>query len=263
MENTSNRKNIIYLLAILLLAACASKKKVVPPPVVVQKIDTAIHNPTASDLLDFTLKPWTYFSSKIDVDFQQENGKKISPNVSIRMYKDSLIWLSAGMAGFEGFRILINNDSVIMLNKLERKYYIYKTKEFKGLTDVALTVSQIQNIILAKPIFALKLYKILTQNETQLDIQYAQKKFNTNHSYKKSSYTIDSSQIVDNINPNFARIKYTEYSVIGVHNFPVKTNIESKLNNKLNTIDLKYSDVDFETILSFPIVIPSSYEKAN
>ena len=112
---------------VILLASCAGKKnKTSGPPVVKLNIDSSIHNPTATDILSFTLKPWTYFSSKVDLEFRQNDGKKINANGSIRMYKDSLIWISAGMFGIEGFRILINKDSVIILNKLEKKQSEFK-----------------------------------------------------------------------------------------------------------------------------------------
>jgi hypothetical protein len=264
MVNMMNSRIIGIICAIIFLASCASKKnKSITPPVVINKIDTAIHNPTASDILSFTIKPWTFFSSKIDFEFRQADGKKINANGSIRMYKDSLIWISAGMFGLEGFRILINKDSVLILNKLEKKYNIYKTSEFKGLSDVTLTVTQIQNIIIANPIYALKLYSISSQNDGQISIEYPQKKYNTLHSYKKQSYTIDSSYLMDNLNPNYAKIVYSEYSVFNNHNFPTFTFIQSKFNNKNTELELKYSDIDFETVLSFPCQIPSSYEKAN
>ena len=259
-----NNKTIGIFLMLILLASCAGKKnKTSGPPVVKLNIDSSIHNPTATDILSFTLKPWTYFSSKVDLEFRQNDGKKINANGSIRMYKDSLIWISAGMFGIEGFRILINKDSVIILNKLEKKYFIYKTSEFKGLSDVALTVSQIQNIITANPIYALNLYQITMQNDAQISIQYPQKKYNTSHAYNKRSYTIDSSNLVDNLKPNNAKISYSEYAVFNAHNFPVFTYIQSKFNGKNIELELKYSDIDFETLLSFPCQIPSSYEKAN
>jgi hypothetical protein len=264
MVNILNNKKIGILFIIIFLASCASKKnKITAPPVVKLDIDSAIHNPTASDILSFTLKPWTYFSSKVDFDFRQADGKKISANGSIRMYKDSLIWISAGMFGIEGYRILINNDSVIILNKLEKKYSIYKTSEFKGLSDIALTVSQIQNIIIANPIYALKLYQIALQNDAQISIRYPQPKYNTSHAFNKQSYTIDSSNLDDNLNPNYAKITYSEYAVFNTHNFPVFTFIQSKFNNKNIELELKYSDIDFETLLNFPCQIPSSYEKTN
>ena len=79
----------------------------------------------------------------------------------------------------------------------------------------------------------------------------------------KQSYTIDSSNLKDNLNPNFAKITYSEYAVFNNHNFPTSTFIQSKFNNKSTELELKYSDIDFETTLSFPCQIPSSYEKAN
>lgn len=264
MVSILNHKFLIVLCTTLFIISCGSRKNKVPtPPVVKTSNDTAILNPTAFDILSFTIKPWTYFSSKIDIEFREIDGKKLNPNASIRMYKDSLIWISAGMFGIEGMRILINKDSVVILNKLEKKYNVYKTSEFKGLSDISLSVIQLQNIILAKPIYALKLYEIVLQSENQISIKYPQIKYNTFHQYKREFFTIDSSNITDNLKPNFAKIAYSEYGVFNSHNFPTFAFIQSKFNNKTFELELKYSDIDFETALTFPLTIPSSYEKAN
>ncbi len=45
-------------------------------------------------------------------------------NVSIRMQKDSLIWLSISKLGIEGARVLIARDSVRILDKINRQYAV-------------------------------------------------------------------------------------------------------------------------------------------
>lgn len=251
----------IVLVCIVVFSSCKNRKNKnaqKPGAVVFEQDSTVI--PSASNILDVTLKNWTYFSAKIDVEFR-ENDNKLKPNATIRMYKDSLIWISAGMFGIEGVRILINNDSVVMINKIEKTYTIYKNNAFKGISDIPLDVVQIQNLILGKPIYALELYSILLNNSNSLNINYNQKKFNTFHHYKREYLTIDSTTIRDNITPNYAIANYSNYTVVSSHNFPAKTFIKASNGSKIYEIDLQYSDIDFETALTFPLTIPSSYEK--
>lgn len=45
-------------------------------------------------------------------------------NASIRLRKDSLIWMSLGMFGFEGARVLISPDSFRLVNKMTSEHMV-------------------------------------------------------------------------------------------------------------------------------------------
>ena len=48
---------------------------------------------------------YSTFNAKVDVDYLDAEGKKYNVNAHIRMYKDSVIWLSiTGPVGMEGLR---------------------------------------------------------------------------------------------------------------------------------------------------------------
>lgn len=49
----------------------------------------------------------------MDVDCDDPDGKKMDVNAQIRMYKDSIIWVSiTAILGIEGLRAYITTDSV-------------------------------------------------------------------------------------------------------------------------------------------------------
>jgi hypothetical protein len=256
---------IIFILSALLLfgaSACKNRKnRVVQPDIVNPVKDSAVKVVTAEDLLGFTLKDWQYFSSKIDVEYRNGEDKK-NFNVNIRMLKDSLVWISAGLFGIEGVRVLINKDSMVVLNKIDKKYMVYKNEAISGLSDVPLTVGQIQNLIIAKPVYALKLYSIIANNDASVLIQYNQEKFATSHRYGKLFYTIDTTSVNDLTTRNYAMARYADYSVVNGHNFPLSAYITASNGSKLIQLDMKFEDTDFGTVVTFPFIIPSSYEKA-
>src|SRR5882724_2312610 len=56
---------------------------------------------------------YTTFSAKVDVDYVGGDGKKESANANLRMYKDSVIWISVtGLFNIEGLRAYITKDSI-------------------------------------------------------------------------------------------------------------------------------------------------------
>jgi hypothetical protein len=244
------------------MAACKSRKnKVVTPDVVTPAADSATRTASAEEMLGFTLKDWQYFSSKIDVDYTNGDDRK-SINVNIRMLKDSLVWISAGLFGMEGVRVLINKDSMVVLNKLEKKYMVFRNEAIAGFSDVPLTVGQIQNLLIGRPVYALRLYEIAMNTGSRLSIQLTQEKFITSHSYVKQFYTIDTTAINDRTTRNYAIANYRDYSVVNGHNFPLSNTVTASNGDKLIKLEMKFQDTDFETALTFPFTIPSSYEKA-
>jgi len=252
-------KIAVLILLTLTFTACRSKKTVTaaPSPVVLKQDTAAIA--TAESMLSSTLNQWTYFSSKVELDFTQ-NGNTTKASAHIRMYKDSLIWISAGMFGVEGYRILINKDSMVILNKLGRSYQVLSNKSLAGLSDAPLSVSQIQNLLLGKPVFALKFYQLIFGKDSALSITYPQDKFVTSHYYKKTFYTVDSTAIKDKANSRFVA-KYNDYSLVDGINFPIKNEISAKSTNNDVVLKLEHSEADFTTTLTFPFTIPASYEK--
>jgi hypothetical protein len=245
----------------ILITACKSRKNKVVTPVVVKPVgDSTIKTASAEDILSFTLKDWQYFSSKIDVDYTNGDESK-AVTVNIRMLRDSLVWISAGLFGIEGARVLINKDSMVVLNRIEKKYMVFKNEAVAGFSDVPLTVCQIQNLLIGRPVYALKLYDIAMNTDAGLSIQYTQEKFITSHRYIKQYYTIDTTSIRDRTTRNYAIANYRDYSVINGHNFPLSNTVTASNADKLIKLEMKFQDTDFETAVTFPFTIPSSYEK--
>lgn len=75
-------------------------------------------------------------------------GNKQGANLAVRVRRDSIIWISGGLAGFEGVRAVLTRDSVRVVNRLEKTYfsggYDYLTK----LLNVPVSFAQMQTLLL-------------------------------------------------------------------------------------------------------------------
>ncbi|MDP2174893.1 MAG: DUF4292 domain-containing protein [Bacteroidota bacterium] len=255
--------NRLVILSILVLSTMATscksrKKKNIPPPVVTQSIDSTQMISKAVSLLLPTLFDWKYFSSKMSISYQNGSDKK-SFDANVRMYKDSLIWLSASMFGIEGGRVLINPDSAVLMNKLERNYMVYKKDMAKGFIDVPLDVKQLQNLLLARPIFELNNYRLMDLPPTT--IEFLQKQLNTSHHYNDNPLFIVLTKIQELKNNTNVQANYSNYLDINGRQFAQKLEINSKNNESTINIIIEFRNPDFQTELTFPLTIPSSYEK--
>ncbi|MDI1233355.1 MAG: DUF4292 domain-containing protein [bacterium] len=250
------------LLALLILFSCKSRKKFAAPNTVVKSKDSLIINNVnlAENLIQPTLKSWTYFSAKADLEYTS-NGNSQGVGSNIRMYKDSLIWISVNVFGIEGARILINKDSMVLLDKLHKCYTVFNKNYIENLLGSPLSVSQLQNLIVAEPIYALMLYKIIKNTESELLILNTQPKVTVGHTYKKEFYTIDSTSIDDLTAPHYARVKYSNFANVDNHNFPLKNLIIAYNGQNKITITMDFDNPNFSEIVTFPFNIPTSYEK--
>lgn len=90
-----------------------------------------------------------YLSAKGKITYQNNNSKS-KANIYIRMQKDSLIWLSARLIGVEGFRILVREDSVFMLDRQQKNYYAYSYDELSAQLHFQINYKMIQAILIAE-----------------------------------------------------------------------------------------------------------------
>ena len=257
------RKIIFYLsLLLLFISSCKARKNknTALEKQVISDTATKTKEMSASDWLKNSIKPWKYFSSKMDIEQNVLQGfSKLGGN--IRMYKDSLVWISVNMIGIEGARVLINKDSMVLMDKFAKTYTVYKKEMIQDLLGAPLNVSQIQNLIIAKPIYALELYSILNQDASRLDIQALQPLVYFNHYVKKDYLTIDSTYIKDRTNRHYAMVEYKNYEVINGHNFPKIFQLKAYDGKKIVDVKLEFESPDFVTETTFPFNIPSSYER--
>lgn len=255
--------SIGFVFFVASFTACKSKKKLAAPKempkdtAVIVKTDTK----AAEKLLSNTLTNWQYFSAKADVDF--DNGSmSIKVDANIRMLKDSLVWINVSKMGFQAARILINKDSLVVMFIIEKKYDVYYTKDIEKLLGVELSVGQIQNLLLAKPLFALQLFDLITNTETEIEIKdNSHDKFTLNHHYQKQFLTIDKTRLDDRTAPHYAQVLYNSFSSVNNHNFPYKLDMETYNGKSKTNINIIFEKPDFEAIVTFPFSIPPSYER--
>jgi hypothetical protein len=103
-----------------------------------------------SNHIDFT----SFSANKIDVDYQDAEGKKYSVTAHVRMYKDSVIWVSiTAILGIEGLRVLITADSVKILDKQNKTYIARSVSYLQEVTDLPLDLHSLQDLLLGNPVF--------------------------------------------------------------------------------------------------------------
>jgi hypothetical protein len=93
-----------------------------------------------------------WFEGRAKVDY---SGEYLSMGVSatIRMKKDSVLWLSVKKLGFEAVRVLITTDSVYVLDRINNQYGVQSFDWVEKQFSIPASLHTLQMIFLGNPIF--------------------------------------------------------------------------------------------------------------
>ena len=120
---------VIAFVAFLLLAtSCASRKKTVQPP-----------------------QPQTFEWMTANLSIQAEGNGMTFDDLSgqLRMRKDSLIWLNVtATMGVEALRAKVSNDSIWILNRLEKTYLAEPLDTVSAQLGIPLSLPLVQTLLL-------------------------------------------------------------------------------------------------------------------
>ena len=201
------------------------------------------------------------FSAKVNVDYQASDGKKYDVNANIRMYKDSVIWISiTAIFGIEGLRAYITKDSVKILNMQDKVYTARSVSYLQEVTALPLDLTSLQDVLIGNPVFVdsnIISYSRGDDNISLLSIGTFFKNLLT----LNSAYQIENSKL-DDADVNRSRtcnLSYSEYETKKGVPFSTRRRITVAEKSKLD-IKLDFKSYDFNETLSFPFTVRKNYK---
>ncbi len=205
---------------------------------------------------------FTTFAAKIDVDYEDADGKKYNVNAHLRMYKDSIIWISiTGPLGIEGLRAYITWDSVKLLDKQNKTYIARSVSYLQDVTELPLDLHTLQELLIGNPVFLDS--NLVSYSRTQDAISIL-----SNGLFFKDLYTFDAvskiprSAKLDDLGEQKNRtcyLTYDDYKDKKGVNFAEKRGINVAEKKRLD-IKLNFKQYDFNETLSFPFSVPKNYK---
>jgi len=263
-------KIIFILLAIITLASCRSTKKIqtaiekkdTVETVTTPKIDTTQLINNALLTLKNNRIDYKTFSAKVDVDYRGGDDKHYDVNANLRMYKDSLIWISVNAVfGIEAMRLLINKDSVFLLDKLNKTYLTRSIDYLQEVSGLPLTLSNLQDILAGNPVFIDSVVSYSNDNST-ISLLSIGKTFKNLVTINGEKNVLVHSKLddLDITRSRTADLNYDDYENKKGKSFSSKRRITVAEKNKLD-ISLNFKQYEFNDDLSFPFSIPKNYKQ--
>ncbi len=268
----------IFLTSIILLAAsCRSTRKIqtaiskrdtVAVPVVTTepkqaKEDSSAMISQALTLMQNSKINFTTFSAKINVDYSGADGKKYDVNATLRMYKDSAIWIAiTAIFGIEGLRAYITKDSVKLLNRQDKTYTARSVAYLQEVSKLPLDLSTLQQLLIGNPVFIDSNIISYSKTGNTVSLISLGDWFKNLVTLNASSGRVEHSKLDDTElgRSRTCDLSYDDYENKKGVNFSTKRRITVAEKSKLD-LKLDFKQYDFNETLSFPFSIPKNYKR--
>ena len=263
---------IMLIFSAFITSACSVSKRTIKAPLKEQGADYLFENLKSHEL------KYDFVSARFSATFSQ-NKNNTSFSGQIRIQRDSAIWISISpIMGIEMVRVLITNDSVKYVNRIDKSYFTGNFDYINTLVNSTLDYDMLQSFLTGNDFsfyenssFRAGIdnheYKLITTNRRKLkkharhneDISIPLQNIWLNPETFKISKVL-----IRELSPNGRKLEGVyEYSMNQGQLMPVKVRFELETIDHKNTIEMDYSKISLSTDLSFPFTIPDKYTRVS
>jgi len=264
---------IILLLAVTLTAvtSCNPSRKAIKAPIKEEGADYLFNK-----LKEHELK-YEWFSAKFSAEYEN-NGTSYSFSGQIRIRKDSLIWMTlTPMLGIEAVRIMITQDSLKMINKLNDTYFVGDYNYLNRYLNTNIDYDILQAFLIGNDLQSYENSKFratVDKGEYKLSTSERQKlkKFVRNSDENLKIYIQNIWLDAQTFKITFADVKeirrenikleaeYLQFEDVQGQLFPRNVEFNIRAGNNIR-VKAGFSKIIIDSPLQFPFKIPSNYKQ--
>jgi outer membrane lipoprotein-sorting protein len=263
--------NLVFIIMFFLfIASCSTYRKTIKEPMKAHGTEYLLEQMKAKEISA------GYFTARFSAELTK-NKEKISFNGQIRIKKDSIIWLTLSPAlGIEMGRLLITNDSIKWMNRLETNFLLATTEHLAGMVHPLLEFDLLQALIFGND---LTLY-----DNTQFKSNIDNREYKLSVSHRRrlkrqlkedtvpdvipmqsiwldpETFRITKVSIRD-LQDRDAKIdvSYQRFVVMGSTSFASRQQYDIQGGGNKLSLDISFSRTDTPETSSFPFTIPEKY----
>ncbi|MFO8054543.1 MAG: DUF4292 domain-containing protein [Bacteroidales bacterium] len=262
---------ILFILAGLAMStySCKSWKKTreAPETVEMKKLKELVEISSGKGI------DYEFMSAKLSGNARL-NGNSFRFTATLRMQKDSVIWISVSPGfGFEIARLLITPDSIKMVNRIEQSYIREEYSKIYGLLGIEVPFSGFQNLFTGNMPDISPDYSWETDTIDNVHIIRQKSREHSDKPYQKpviQEYRIDPQNYmlrkirIEQLSPTYRLLtfEYSDFHPLESQLYP-KT-IEGKLHDQSrNQFNFTYKSLSLKKDQNFPFHINAKYKKVS
>jgi hypothetical protein len=211
---------------------------------------------------------FAFLTMRSKLSFKSPQQAIDNANVSIRMQKDSLIWLSVSKLGIEGARVLIARDSVRILDKINRQYAVADYGTISRQFRFPLSFELLQALLVGNLPLPSQPAQVVRQEADTLLLRQ------TNNGSQLDNYIGEQNRklakLVVAVQPgsNTLRLDYQDFTALNTVLFPYASQLLLNYKNAetgqpaQTEVTIRHSKVEqVSENPGFPFSVPASYQR--
>jgi len=261
---------VIAFAGLLLVSSCQTHRSIIKKPIKDEGADYLFSKLKERELQFNTL------SARFSADYKN-GSQKYSFSGQIRVQKDTLIWLSLSVMGLEGMRLMISQDSIMYINRLNDTYLIGDWYDLNKFLNTNIDYNILQSFLIGNDISFYedgKFRASIDKNEYKLTVSTRQKQkkyirrkdeennvFIQNIWLDPNTFKITRADVKEVRNTNIKLdATYSSFETIGTQLFPREMIYLITADNRI-LVDVTFSRINIDELLKFPFTIPSKFTR--
>lgn len=222
----------------------------------------------SEDLSNFKVEEleFDYFDARSKIRYT-EGDKQVNGNARIRIRKDSVIWFSVSPSvGLEVTRALITPDTIWILNRMDKEFYIFNYKEISRYFNFDIDFQLIQSIVLGNLPKPLTATSRVAKDTKYFMVKQDDERYNIESYINLDSRKVETVMINEVPTNNKLMLNYTEFSAlqefIFAYNCLVNLTYKTNSGPLVTSVNLHYNKAEIsDKPLKFPFNVPNKYEE--
>lgn len=202
-----------------------------------------------------------WFSGKAKIKYN-DGKQSLSVFSSIRIKKDSLIWLNAKVFGIEAARVLIEPDSVHVLDRMGKRYIARDIWWLQDEFGLPVNFNGLQALLLGNPVFFQSDFES-EKDSVNYSLSGSNEKYTTEYSVNGQTFKLDKMLLSKPKEKQVAHFDFSNYMSLSdnqLFSFSRNINLNSPdVGNIVVKID--FSSVDISTEVSMPFSVSEQYRR--
>ncbi|MEZ4902352.1 MAG: DUF4292 domain-containing protein [Spirosomataceae bacterium] len=271
------------LFLIILFAAChRQRQKSGIKPVkdsLIVNIDTLASIPQRDSITSISTEPeeikikvedvdFEYLTAKSKISFKSKEQDIDNANVSIRMKKDSVLWLQVVVGPIEVMRGLITRDSIRIVDRYNKAYYLYDFTTLSKQFNFQLSFDLIQSILVGNMPIPKTNGQRFRKEKDFFMLRQEEGKISIENYIGEQNRRLKKLMVTEQPTKNSLTLDYEDFTQLNNYLFPYTSLIQLDYESKEDKLryqtvfKIKHQKVELsEKPLTFPFGIPSKFER--
>lgn len=193
-----------------------------------------------------------------------DNGDMaVGASATIKMIRDSVIWMNVKKLGFELARTMITQDSIYVIDRFNKEYWVEPLSFIEQEYRLPANLMMLQQILLGNPVYmtTANLKSDLANDQYRLSASEGDQR--NDYWFAMPNYQLEQMKVEDTAANRLLQIQLQDYKEAGANrdfSYLRLIEVNSRETGRAN-IEIEFSQVELNVPFDIRFSVPSRYER--